>query len=140
MRYLSIDPGNNTGWALFNEKGDPTESGEIKGHDKFMDWLEEVDPKPDIIIFEVYTIDNRQFNHQGSNVPTLQLIGMIKRYASKNKIKLVESRRVNLKIGLRFMGVKYPPGEHVPDQVSALAHGVFYLTKHNIRKSRLEKK
>ncbi len=135
-KFLAIDPGGKrTGWATFDGEGKATGCNLVVGIDNFMDWLDALEPVPEVVIVESYHIDNKMFNHQGSDVPTLRLIGMIERYCHVKRLKMVKSRRANLKIGLQFMGVEYGKGEHVPDQVSALAHGTYYLVKHRIKKS-----
>lgn len=144
MHYLSIDPGEQTtGWAKFDEAGNEIEFGKITGGpDSFMDWLEGLDNPPREIIYENYRV-NPTINHGFSKVVTIQLIGMIKRYARKNKILLHEQPNTVLKIGLKYIGmyeIYYPPGKpkkHVDDQISAYAHGVYYLQKKGIRKSRV---
>lgn len=138
-KYLAIDPGNNTGYAIFNELGDVVDNGEIKGHQEFLDWLDAVYPPPTVLIVEWYYVRNKQFNHEGSDVGTLRLIGAIERYAHQHKCTLVKQRSDTLGIGLRYIGMKYPKGVHVPDRVSALAHGVYWLQRNKIRKSRLAK-
>lgn len=141
--YLSIDPGEkNVGWAKFDEKGDTIGLGKIRGMDEFLDWLE-ADDKPKRVIFENYRV-NPAVGHAFSKVRTVELIGNIKRYCYKNNIPFAEQRNTDLPTGLRLIGmyeVYYKNRKrikHVDDDVSALAHGVFYLTQKNIRKHRLD--
>lgn len=144
MRYLAIDPGEKrTGWASFDEEGTETGMGTITGGpDGFMDWIEGLTDPPKEIIFEGYAV-NPTINHGFSKVITVQLIGMIKRYAKNRNIPCHEQRNTVLPIGLRYIGmygVYNPPGKpkkHVDDQVSALAHGVYFLQTKGIRKSRV---
>lgn len=140
--YLAIDPGNNTGYAWFAENGDPTDNGAIKGHDEFLDWLED-GPVAKIIIMEDYKVRPGNSGNHWSNVPTLQLIGAIKRYAKKNNITVEMVQPQNLYMGLRLLGMyeKYAPRTvHVPDRLSALAHGVHWLTKRHIYRHPILKK
>ncbi len=127
MNYIAIDPGDNIGWATFDEQGKFIAFGEIKGHDNFLDWLEE---QEGCITFIVESYRARPgATNSWSRLPTIQLIGAIKRIAKKKKIKVVEQDpSPALSIGLRFikMHTTYR-GKHVPDRVSALAHGVYYL-------------
>ena len=149
--YLAIDPGGTTGWALFDEKGDTKGIGKIKGHDDFLDWLEDTvhlhEPPVKVFILENYKVGRSggsQFTHSFSDVPTLQLIGAIKRVAKKANITIVEQSPNEMYIGLRYIGLwsLYRAGgkaAHVPDEQSALAHGVYYLVKIGLRKHRLDK-
>jgi hypothetical protein len=136
--YLSIDPGQHIGYAWFNSQGIPVANAEIDGHNKFMDWLEE-GPVPEKIIYETYRNRPWAKANQWADNKTSMLIGMILRYAHKNKVELVSSEPSNLYIGLRYLGLyaryqkrgKSKP--HVPNGLSALAHGVYILQKLRIR-------
>lgn len=145
MFYLSIDPGEKTtGWASFNKKGEEIQFGKITGGpDAFMDWLESLVPQPREIIYENYRI-SPTISHGFSKVVTAQLIGMIKRHATKYRIKIHEQPNTVLKIGLKYVGFygtyydsKGKKIKHVDDQISAYAHGVYFLQTRGIRKSRV---
>jgi hypothetical protein len=145
MYYLSIDPGEKTsGWAAFDKEGKELEFGKITGGpEAFMDWLESLVPRPTEIIYENYRV-SPTLNHGFSKVVTIQLIGMIKRYAHTRKILLHEQPNTVLKIGLKYIGfylMYYDASgkkkKHVDDEISAYAHGVYYLQKKGIRKSRV---
>jgi hypothetical protein len=145
LYYLSIDPGQRTtGWAAFDRTGSELAFDDISGGpDKFMDWLESLDPQPREIIYEGYAI-SPTINHGFSEAVTIQLIGMIKRHANKHKIELHKQRNTELKVALRMVGfysmyydARGKKKKHVDDKVSAYAHGVYFLTKRGIRKSRL---
>lgn len=146
MKYLAIDPGDSTGWASFDEKGNLTGFDKIKGHDEFLDFLEKLEPR--LIILENYKI-RPTVGHNFSDVPTLQLIGAIKRFAHKKGTPIVEQTPNNMYIGLRYIGFyeKYAKHRsktgkmvqpHVPDNVSAWAHGEYYLVKNGIKSHRLD--
>ena len=148
LHYLAIDPGEGrTGWAAFDESGDDIEFSAIHGGaDAFMDWLEALEPAPSEIIFEDYSI-NPAVSHAWSKGGTIQLIGMVKRYARKNSIPVHSQPSTILKVALLHVGlytVYYKSDgskkKHVDDQISAYAHGVYYLQKHRIRKPRVAKK
>jgi hypothetical protein len=138
--YLAIDPGGTTGYAWFNSEGIPVENKEIKGHNNFMDWLDE-EPVPKMIIYETYRNRPWEKANTWADNATSQLIGMILRYIHKHDIKVETSEPANLYMGLRYLNMyaKYAkrPGSsrrHVPNALSALAHGVFVLQKLRIRK------
>lgn len=138
--YLSIDPGDHVGIAWFDRVGKPLENFEIHGHNEFMDWLEE-GPVPKKIIYETYRNRPWEKANQWADNKTSMLIGMILRYAHKNKVEMVSSEPANLYIGLRFLGVyqlyakkQGKSRRHVPNALSALAHGVYMLQKLHIRK------
>lgn len=144
--YLAIDPGGLSGWARFDASGETLGLGKIKGHDNFLDWLEEQEDVETLILenYKVGRSGGSQFTHSFGDVPTLQLIGAIKRVAKKNKWIVVEQTPNDMYMGLRYLGLwqVYRGGkskQHVPDEQSALAHGVYYLTKRGIRKNRLSR-
>lgn len=146
--YLSIDPGKTTGWASFSDSGETLGFGKIKGHDAFLDWLEETQDVK-VVILENYKVGRSggsQFTHSFGDVPTLQLIGAIRRVASKRHWTVVEQTPNDMYMGLRYLGLweRYRgpgrPKRHVPDEQSALAHGVYYLVKHKIRPHPLDKR
>lgn len=141
MHFLAIDPGEKRqGWATFTEDGEPITCGKIEGDlDNFMDWLEGLDPAPKEIIYENYRV-SPSVKHNFSKVPTIQLIGMIKRFAKKAKIPLHEQNNGCLPIGIRYIGMfemYYNPDgtkkKHVDDQFAALAHGTYYMVKEKIK-------
>lgn len=138
--YLAIDPGQTTGYALFDENGDSRFMGKIKGEDKFLDELELIVSANQIttIILEAYR--NRpglkNSHNNWSKNETSQHIGAIKRIARKAKVEVVEQEPSPcLPIGLKFLGMSdVYRDKHVPDEVSALAHGTYYLRKNKILK------
>lgn len=133
QEYLAIDPGKRTGWATFDESGKPTGMGAFDGEDRFLDWFEE--QHPGLVIIERYR-NRGGFVNSFSDMPTSQHIGAIKRVCRKKKIPIVEQDpSPALAIGLRFIGAHSTyAGKHVPDEISALAHGTYYLRKQGIQK------
>lgn len=136
MKYLALDPGEKrVGWAAFDEEGRTLNFGTYNNEDKMLDWLESDEVNPEVIIVESYRA-RPGLPNAWSRLPTVQQIGAIKRIARKKKIKVVEQDPSPcLSMGLRFLGMYQTyQGKHVPDQVSALAHGTYYLRKNRIQK------
>ena len=139
MRYLAIDPGNTTGWALFAPTGDLISMGKGEADDVLDNW-EEDDGGPLTLIIEIYR--NRQGGkyteiNAWSDNKTSQVVGMWKRLARKKHWSVVEQEPSPcLSHGLRFLGmyqIYYGiKKKHVPDDVAALAHGTYYLRKKQI--------
>lgn len=134
--YLAIDPGKTTGYALFDSNGIVKFMGKIKGEDKFLDELESVVAAQQINVMIIETYRNRPgtTHSNWSKNETSQHIGAIKRIARKAGIKVVEQEPSPcLVIGLKFIGMSEQyKGKHVPDEVSALAHGTYYLRQHKV--------
>jgi len=135
--YLAIDPGKTTGWATFDEKGTLTEFDEIRGEDDFLDWLEaKVDTEcPLVAVIERYRSRPGSIN-SFSDMPTSRHIGAIERILRKRKVKMVmQDPSPALAMGLRFISMHTMyRGKHVPDKISAVAHGTYYLRKEGIQK------
>lgn len=141
MHFLAIDPGKTTGWAAFDEEGTFLAMGKIKGHDAFLDWLEEQDAKEFIVERYRNRIGGKATGiNAWSENETSQLIGAIKRVARKSGASVhLQNASDGLAFGLRFLGIYstyYSGGrriKHVPDDISALAHGTYYMRK-NVKK------
>jgi hypothetical protein len=130
-KYIAFDPGKTTGWATFNADGYLTLFGEIVGEDKLTDFLEELDFTPSVIIYEDYII-NPHVRQGGKRPVASEAIGIIKSFARRKQIELVNQRNTVLDIGLKWAGLKRPKG-HLPDKYSAIAHGTYYLESNNLR-------
>ncbi len=135
--YLAIDPGKTTGYAVFDDEGKVVTQGKLKGEDVFLDFLEDVVLQAypiHQVIMEAYRNRPNMKNNMRSTNPTSQHEGAISRVFRKRKIPIaLQEASPALAIGLKFLEVeaKYK-GKHVPDDVSALAHGTYYLRKQKI--------
>lgn len=146
--YLAFDPGEKTsGLATFNEEGKLTGVYSIgNGLRGVVDWWErnfsDIPKTPDyivstdkylfphVIICETYRVRDYQFKHFWSKVPTIRVIGVIEAYAYKCGAKWVEQESGRMYDGIKWSGNELPPkGSHIPDTLSALGHGVYYLYK-----------
>lgn len=115
MRVLAIDPGERVGWAVgevSEDKRDALGGPELvvfnHGISSLKDFalkLHEVAGDYDVIVFEDYRISAAKLRaHTGSNVPTIQLIGMIRLCAWLNpKVKLVTQYNTQKKTADRTM-------------------------------------
>lgn len=140
QNYLAFDPGVSTGWASFDESGEVTAKGIVRGLDNLIDFLADREEIPRVVIYEGYRVFGHKAKaHIGSKVETVQAIGMIKVYASKWGAKLVEQPSSILAIAQLWSGVRLPSNHDKSHDIAAYNHGVYYLQKNNIRKSRLIK-
>lgn len=135
--YLAIDPGQaNTGWAKWDKDGTIIGAGIIKGQDRFLDWLEAL-----VFEAEILTAIVEQYRNRGgavnnmSTMPTSQHIGAIARVLRKQRVPIVfQDPSPALSIGLRFLRVHAAyVGKHVPDNISATAHGEYWLRKNGVK-------
>lgn len=128
---LCLDPGETTGWALF-EHGLLVRSGQegTGTHPAFMaDFLYDFEPEPTVIVYEEYRIrGNKAKQHIGSEVFTIQHIGVIRAVADDLGVKLVKQTAGMAKtfatdVKLRRWGLYQTNRRHAND---AIRHGVYY--------------
>lgn len=131
MKYIAFDPGTNTGWAKFNEQGLLAMFGKLVGDEALIDFLEELDPLPTVIIVEDYIV-NPHIRQGGKRPVASEAIGIISSYAKRKKIPITRQPNTVLSTGLKWAGLKKPKG-HLPDAYSAIAHGTYYLEINKLR-------
>lgn len=125
---LCIDPGKRTGFARFID-GKATEMGALVD-DCLWPWLRE--QAPDIFVVENFRIrpyGGRRVSKMWSSPVALQIIGAVKARADEVKAFLHLQEPSVLPVGCGFMGIPYTKGKHLPDELSAMAHGAYYLVK-----------
>ena len=138
--YMAIDPGITSGYAFFDDNGKPTDLGDVKGVNEFLDFLDDITPSPLVIIVESYVIRRYQVRENaGSKQETLQVIGAIKRYGYRRHIPVIEQDNQKKVIGYKYLGMKPSPNHRLTHRTDALAHGQYYLQSRGIVKSRLAK-
>lgn len=137
--YVSWDPGTTTGYALWGATGDLISKGKV-GIKDLHRTLQIIENVPTIKKF--IAEDFRLFRHKahelvGSRFEVARALGAIEFIAAKRSIEIVyQSPSTDLKSGLKFIGKGHIKG-HVPDDVSAEAHGELYLVKNKIKVHRL---
>jgi hypothetical protein len=138
ITYISFDPGGaelaTCGVATWNEKGE--EIGRTKLNpgelDKFLEGLEPVAPDIREFIIEAYIGygTNHGLHHIGSRFKTSQQIGMLKYYARRHNIIVIENASTDKNIAMKWSGTKKTwKGTHMPDDVSAYLHGYHRMFK-----------
>ena len=131
--YIACDPGETSGVAEFNEKGQLVVMHQFKRDDLF-DYLSDRETNlPETLIFEEYMIFAHKMSaHAWSKVPTLQIIGALVYWCHKNGVKCVEQKAQAKVLGYKYMGATAPKNHtksHGPD---AAAHGIYWLMHHKI--------
>lgn len=138
--FISIDPGEtSTGWATFSSEGRLTGlgviTGGVRGLARFLAGEDPTKPdinlvawRPRVFIVETYRIKDYQFKHNMSTVPTIRVIGHAEGICELWDAEWYEQESTVYPTGLKWAGHKVPTG-HVPDQMSALGHGVYHLHK-----------
>jgi hypothetical protein len=139
VTYLEFAPGVSTGWAGFDRNGEVVSKGILRGLDALIDFLQECD-RPDLVIYEDYIIlPHKAKAHIGSKGETIQAIGIIKAACRQWGVPYETQRANIMSIAEKWSGVKLPSNHDRSHDISAYNHGVYYLQKNGIRKSRLVK-
>lgn len=144
MKLLSVDPGKHTGWATWDfGSGSPSlvKMGVTDTELDFYDALIENSWEDfDYLVYEDYLIRpaklTRQWSHEWSSAPALHVIGALELFARQNKIALKSQPASILPVGCGYIGYNYRKGVHVPNNVSAIAHGAYWLVKNKHANSR----
>lgn len=133
--YLSVDPGITTGFAIFDEKGDLKDVGDVK-ESKFYEWVYNLDwPRMQVLICEDYLLFAHKAQAQSySRFPTVRFIGAITYAAWLAKVPIVFQKPDIKNIAYKWAGIMKPKNHDMSHQTDAFVHGVYYLQKKGIRK------
>ena len=132
--YLAIDPGDTSGYAIFDKEGKVVDTGQVSGLDGMHTFLfESLQELPDLVIIEEFVLYKKKALQQsGSKMVTSQIIGVIKSFCAVKSIKYVEQRSDVKPIAQMWSGVK-PKGSHSQSHwVDAYNHGIYYLVRNKI--------
>jgi hypothetical protein len=138
MKIISFDPGQSTGWSVLDTDERPafTMFGITRTPRELFDIFNKFEGFPDVVVCEDYHINpaamRRGWAHQWDKGLTLRAIGAIEHFAYWNNSKFVLQQSSQLKVGCGFIGYKYVDKKHVPDNISAMAHGAFFCVKNDI--------
>jgi hypothetical protein len=89
VRLLSLDPGNTTGWALFNGEGKLLGCGQMPATSGLkLDRLISLSKATHLVIEEYRIYPWKMAQHSMSDVPTLRLVGAIELIAAQRKLPL----------------------------------------------------
>lgn len=133
-KYAVADPGETTGLAIFGNTGLLEKATQISGIVPFGIILEKLlqEWKWERLLYETYII-NPRINQGGSEVPSAQVIGIIKFLGDKYDTP-VEGIHPRYKIpGYAWAGIKKPTNHarsHAPD---AVALGEYWLRKNKVK-------
>jgi hypothetical protein len=149
--FVAVDPGENVGAATFSETGEDLGRTVVR-LDSFRtnflktlcsQRLKEPPRSPKLIfIMEDYTLrQDMAINQTGSDMPASRCIGAVEMIASilgPERCEIHLQKPGNLKTALKWAGyptlANKPRSWHCPDDLSAYAHGVFWLIQNNYRK------
>lgn len=135
--YLSFDPGAATGWAAFDKLGEEINFGTCESIEELVHFLDTFPGKPRVVIYERYRLrKNKALQQSGSEMPASVAIGAIVTHAILWGSDTVKQEPSIKPMAELMSGIK-PRGPHSQSHwVDALNHGVYYLVKKKIRKSK----
>lgn len=142
--YVAIDPGKNIGLATFSSEGE--DRGKLVVNEEALFGflknvivaVEEKESRFVTFILEDYKLrKDRALDQVGSDIPAARIIGAVQMVHSilgeQSKIVLQEPRILHTALKWSRQNKWVGRKSHVPDDVSAYAHGVYYLIQQKIR-------
>lgn len=133
MRILAIDPGGMNGLAWFKEDYQLEGFAQVKLDDLVL-WLENHEPKPELVILEDYRLwKHKALQQSGSNMPASRGIGHVESYCTRNRIKLVKQSPQVLEPAQKMSQMKMPSDHSQSHWVSAYNHAYWYMVKQGFR-------
>ena len=137
LGYVSIDPGESTGWVTWDKTGQMIAQGTCRGRDALEDLLESLGPVPVVVVEDFTLYKNKALQQSGSKLETVRVIGSIESWARRNKSTIKMQPASILSIAQLWSGMKMPKNHRVSHWVSAYNHGYYYLVKAGVRKLEL---
>jgi len=140
--YIFFDPGEHTGWTKFDEKGDVIGGGTLNDLIETFNFLGEL-PVGDfkVIGYEIFALYPWKSEAQRWNqFITSQVIGTIRYVTHQGNQRGLNIQIVSQPANVMSMGYMYagmnPPSNSNPlrHQLSAFAHGMYWLQKNGIRR------
>ena len=139
--YLALDPGLHTGWATFDESGNPVSMGTANNYDELHDVLAGFPNTIKTVIIEDFVLFKHKAKEQsGSRMPAPKAIGQIETFARLWGANVVK-QQANIKpVAEKMVGGKSTKGmakirTHMWD---AYNHGNYYMIRNKIKKITVE--
>lgn len=128
VKYIAIDPGNTSGWAKFDEKGEILEFGQftLAEQNKWLD--ENITSGLTEVIIEDYMNYAWKEQKKWSKNQTSKNIGAIEMICELRGVPYYLQPANVKKIGYKFAGLGEAPSNHaISHQYDAVAHGTYRL-------------
>lgn len=126
MAIYSVDPGDNTGIAVWSEGGVCINKYELNENQAVQFFLTTKDAE--VFIIEDWRLDRwRAEQQRQSRMVASQIIGMCRLRARQLGALLIVQDRQILQITALHMGIDIPKSKHLPNDISALLHGFRYF-------------
>lgn len=126
---LSFDPGKRTGWAAFHfGNNDGCYAKGIFSYEELTDFVNMLSDQVRIeaIVVEDYIIRPGAGNRGHARGEAMRVIGQLEGAAARLGCSLIKQRPEVRLVAAKWAGYKVPRG-HMPDDMSAELHGIYYL-------------
>lgn len=134
VKFLALDPGNTTGWAQFDAKGNCVAYGQftLLEQVKALDRL--ITSDLDLVICENYVNYGWKQQKRWSENQTSKNIGKIELMCEMREVEItLVPAAPNKGMGYMYMGMTPPSNHDISHQFDAMAHGVYELQMRGIR-------
>jgi hypothetical protein len=139
IAYVALDPGETTGWAVFDEFGSLITMGQFK-LDQQTEILTELisnTPNLKVVICEDYRnhgFAGARAQKRWSRNQTSKNIGKIELLAELRNVPYVLQQNTVKAVGYAWGGLDGPPSNHsISHQYDAYAHGIYWLQSNGVR-------
>lgn len=131
--YLAIDPGDMSGWATFDDKGNVIAYGQYHLSDQTVMLDKLIIPTLKLCITEDYKNHPWKKQKNWTKNQTSKNIGKIELMCEMRGVKLVLQPNTVKSMGYMYLGTSPPSNHSISHQFDAIAHGVYYLQQNGIR-------
>jgi len=137
--YLACDPGKATGWATWDDKGNPLDMGTVWSHDQLHDLLAAFPITIKVVIVEDFTLFAKRAKSQiGSNMPASLAIGKIETFSKLWGAAFIKQSSSVKSIAERLTGHSTKGKPHNQTHVlDAYNLGEYWLIKNKIKQVKL---
>lgn len=131
-RILALDPGETTGWAVFEDQS-LVACGQLKVGDLNTLFAVVRESRANVVVIESYRVyEHRAQQHIGSEVVTIQYIGILKLAAEQLHLPIVmqaawQGKQFQTDEKLREWGLYQVAHKHAND---AIRHGCYFYLFH----------
>jgi hypothetical protein len=123
---ISVDPGETTGIAYWNDNGEFVER-ETLTQDELLDKLERLENVTAIVCEDYRLRQGKQMVQTGSRFVAVQIIGALKAYARRVGAKFYLQPANVLTVAALHSGIKRPSNHAKSHDVDAYNHGYYYF-------------
>lgn len=131
--YLAIDPGETSGWATFNSKGEVVQIGQFVMAEQNNHLKTLIKPGLKMVVIEDYKNHAWMRQKNWSRNQTSKNIGKMEMVCDLNEVPYVLQSNIYKSMGFKYLGIEEPKNHAIGHQFCAMAHGVYWLQTNGIR-------